>query len=116
MNIQNIMAILLSAMLPAIWAAAGPVATTAITAWVNSVVGRYVPRPVQLVLSSVIGAILAGLTGAAEGIDPTTAIGIGAAAGLAGQTFVSIHPDTLLASPPSAKIRQSVHGGSHPAR
>jgi hypothetical protein len=103
MDMSNLFKILLAAMLPAIWAAAGPVMTTAITAWVNSVIGSYVPRPVQLILSSLLTAILAGLTGSIEGLDAMTAAGIGAAMGLGTQTFASIQPATLLTTAPVGK-------------
>jgi hypothetical protein len=103
MDMNSIFRILLTAMLPAIWAAAGPVITTAVTAWVNQVVHAYVPRPIQLILSAVVTAVLAGLTGGVEGLDAITAAGIGAAMGLGTQTFASIQPATLLTTAPVGK-------------
>ena len=86
-----------------LWVAGGPVVTAAVTAWVNTIVHAYVPRPVQLVLSSIFGAIIAGMTGSLEGVDPSVAAGIGGAAGLGAQAFAMLKPSTLLTSAPGAK-------------
>ena len=80
----------LLSVLPALWAAVGPMATAAITKGVNQL-GAYVPRPVQVVLSSVITAVLAGLTG--------DAVGAAAGAGAAGQILAATKPETLLTTP-----------------
>jgi len=103
MNMSTIFNLLLTTLLPVLWAASGPVITTAVTAWINSVVGAYVPRPIQLILSSVLTAIAAGLTGSVVGLDATTSAGIGAAMGLGGQAFASIQPGTMLATAPAIK-------------
>lgn len=103
MDMHTIFTTLLSALLPVVWASVGPVATTAVTAWVNSVVGSYVPRPIQLILSSLLTAVTAGLTGSVLGLDATTSSGIGLAMGLGTQTFASISPKLMLATAPGAK-------------
>ena len=102
MDIHIILNMLLTALLPALWTASGPVVTTAITAWTNSVVGKYVPRPVQVILSGVLTSVVAGLTGSMIGLDQNMAAGTGLAIGLGAQTFASLHPDTMLSSPPPA--------------
>lgn len=102
MNMSMIFQILLTALLPALWAAFGPIATTAITAFVNQVVGKYVPRPVQLILSSLVTAVLTGLTGELEGLDTITAVGLGAATGLGMQAAVHLNPATMLATAPES--------------
>ena len=96
----NLTSSLVVSLLSLLWSSVGPLASSAITAWVNTIVGKYVPRPVQIILSSVIGAVTAGLSGSMVGLDPLTATGIGFAGGLAGQTFVSLHPKTMLSSAP----------------
>lgn len=100
MDISSILKLFMAAVLPAIWAMSGPVITAAVTAWINTIVHAYVPRPVQLILSSLLTAILAGLTAQVEGLDATTAAGIGAAMGLGTQAFAGIQPKTLLTSAP----------------
>jgi hypothetical protein len=100
MDMQTIFTLVLKTLLPALWVMSGPVITTAVTAWVNSVVGAYVPRPIQLIISSLLTAVAAGLTGQIEGLDATTSAGIGAAMGLGTQAFASIQPATLLATAP----------------
>lgn len=93
-------------LLPVLWAKFGPIATTAITAFVNQVVGAYVPRPIQLILSAVITAVLAGFTSAGEGADLNTAEVVGGMTGLLGlgmQAYTSIQPKTLLTTAPGSK-------------
>ena len=80
-----------------------PLATSAITAWINGVVKSYVPRPVQVALSTLLGAIAAALASETVGIPAEVAMSAGAIMGGVGQTFASLKPDTLLASAPSAK-------------
>lgn len=100
MDLSTLGMTVLNMVLPAIWAAVGPMATIAITAFVNNVVGKYVPRPVQLILASVISAITAGLTGSVEGIDPSVAVGVGATEGLGIQAALMINPKKALSSAP----------------
>lgn len=84
----------------ALWSAVGPLSTSAITSWVNSVTNKYVPRPVQIVLSSILTAMVAGVSGQLVGLDPATAAAVGASLGAGSQTFTSLNPRTLLASAP----------------
>lgn len=101
MNVSSIGHILLSMVLPAIWVSIGPIVTTAITATVNTVMHTYVPRPVQLILASIIGAVVAGTTGDVQGIDPTVAAEIGGAGGLGLETALMLNSNRFLAGQPS---------------
>jgi hypothetical protein len=96
MDKSQLITLLLTVLLPAIWTSAGPIANAAITGFVNGTLKTYVPRPVQLIIASVAGSFAAALTGVPEGMDPTTVNAAGAAAGLAGQTLAMMKPDTLL--------------------
>lgn len=79
-----------------------PMVTTAITAWVNSVVGKYVPRAAQGFLSALLGAVVAGLSGAGDavGVPTEAAMLIGASVAGGAQTYASLHPNTMLSGPP----------------
>lgn len=96
----------ISLILPILWATMGPTITTAVTAFTNQVVGAYVPRPVQLIIASLITAVLAGFTVVGTGGDVATAESVGAVTGLLGlgmQAHASIQPATLLATAPAKK-------------
>lgn len=95
---------LLAILIPAVWGAVGPVAMAALTKLVNRTVGAYVPRPAQVILSSVFGAVMAGVTG-----DASTAVGavstLGAAVtGGTAQLYAAIAPERLRTSPPPATV------------
>lgn len=98
--LPSILSMVTTMLIPALWVSFGPVATKAITLVVNSWTTKYVPRAVQVPLAGLLGAIIAGLTGDAAGIDPSIAAGIGASVGIGGQVLASLHPDTMAASPP----------------
>lgn len=83
---------LLVSVLPALWAAVGPLCTAWITRQVNKV-SVYVPRPVQVVLSAGITATLAGITG-----DPSGIVQAGLQ-GATGQVLAATDPETLLTTP-----------------
>lgn len=103
MNMQTITDLLVAVVLPALWTAGGPVVTAAITAWVNAIPKAYVPRPVQVIISGLFTAVLAGMTGGLEGLGMSTSAGLGLAVGLGTQTFAALQPRTLLTSSPGSK-------------
>lgn len=104
MDKSQLIAMLLTVLLPAIWTTAGPLANAAVAGFVNGTLKTYVPRPVQLILASVAGSFAAALTGSPEGMDPATINAAGAAAGLAGQSLAMIQPRALLTSAPPAVV------------
>lgn len=103
--IQTLLGMVTTMLIPALWVSFGPVATKAITLIVNSWTKAYVPRQVQVPLSGILGAIMAGLTGDAAGVDPNVAASIGTAMGLGAQIFASTHPDTMTASAPPTSTK-----------
>lgn len=82
----------LVSLLPALWAAVGPTVTAVITKGVNTFAGTYVPRPAQVVLSGLITATLAGLSGDPAGMAQA------AVQGASGQVLAATKPETLLTS------------------
>lgn len=102
--IQTILSMVTTMLLPALWVSFGPILTKGITGVVNSWTGKYVPRAIQVPIAGLLGAVIAGLTGATQGIDPGVAAGIGASIGLGGQVLASLHPDTMSASPPKTTV------------
>jgi len=91
---------LLHSTLPAIWVAIGPSLVALITKGVNMASTAYVPRWLQGILAAVIGAIFAGVTGEAAGVDPASATVLGGVSGAVGQTLAAIKPATLLTEAP----------------
>ncbi len=79
----------LNSLLPALWAAVGPVCVAFVTKGVNQLNTR-VPRPIQVILSSVIAAVGAGLSGDIAGA------GVAAIGGGAAQVYAATKPETLL--------------------
>lgn len=77
-------------LLPALWLAVGPMTVAAITAGVNSLSKQYVPRAIQVILSSVVTAVAVGLTGG-EAFQ-------GLVAGAGAQALAATKPETLLTS------------------
>lgn len=80
---------LLTMLLPAIWASVGPIAIAAITKGVNGV-GTRIPRPVQVVLSSVLGAASGALA------DGGATMVVTAVTGAASQLYAQSQPSTFL--------------------
>ena len=91
---------LLMMMIPSIWAAMGPVLIKGITASVNNFFGQYVPRPVQVIVSSILGALAAGLAGDAGSTATQVAAAGTALAGGASQIYAATQPYKLHADPP----------------
>ena len=98
MDKQAFLNLVVNVLIPAVWASSGPLITTAVTAWINSIIGTYVPRSVQVVLAGIMGSLVTGITAPQMGIDPGLAAGIGFTAGTLGQTAISLDPKTWLAS------------------
>lgn len=86
----------LKSLVPALWVAIGPVMVAAITKGVNRVSTVYVPRPVQVVLSGLFTAIVAGLTGDATAAMQAVGTGMGA--------------QVLAATPPNALLTEKREG------
>ena len=89
---------LVTMMIPAIWATVGPIAIKGLTMTVNGFVGAYVPRSLQVILASIIGAIAAALAA-----DPSVAVAT-AVTGGASQVYASIKPHNLHADAPPQGI------------
>lgn len=89
---------LLAMLLPAIWGSVGPLVITAITKFVNQVAGTYVPRPLQVVLSSILGAVSAGL------VDGGVTAVAAAVSGGAAQIYAGTEPETLRTSAPPVTL------------
>lgn len=95
---------LLTLLLPALWGAVGPLVMAAITRVVNGAFRAYVPRSLQVIVSSLLGAIVAGLTG-----DPSSAAGLAsvigsAVTGGASQVYAATKPETLRTSAPPVTL------------
>lgn len=91
---------ILTMLIPVLWGAIGPVVIAAITKFVNRGLGVYVPRPLQVILSSIMGAVVAGLTGDVSGSAGPASIAASAAAGGTSQVYAQTRPETLRASQP----------------
>lgn len=89
---KQILNMAISSLVPTIWVAVGPMMVAAITKGVNMVAGSYVPRPIQVVLSGLFTAIVAGLSG-----DPSM-IAQAAGTGVGSQILAATKPETLLTS------------------
>ena len=83
----------MTSLLPPLWAAIGPVMTAWITKQVNKA-SLYVPRPVQVAVSALVTAALAGISG-----DPVAMAQAGMA-GATGQVLAATNPETLRTSAP----------------
>ncbi len=85
---------LLTLLVPAIWASVGPLAIAGITKAVNGV-GSYIPRPVQVILSTILGAVAGTLA------DGGVTAAVTAVSGAATQVYAATKPETLLTTPKS---------------
>jgi len=85
----------IKSLVPALWMAVGPVAVAAITKQVNKYTMAYVPRELQVVLSGLIGAVGAGLTG-----SPEMAV-TGMVGGASAQVYAATPPAKLLTEGPA---------------
>lgn len=78
----------MKSLVPALWVALGPLAVAGITKGINKVSTAYVPRPIQMILAALVGAVGTGLTG-----DPSLV-----ATSVTGQVLAATKPETLLTS------------------
>lgn len=81
-------------MIPALWATIGPVVMKGLTMTVNKVASQYVPRPLQVIGASILGAIAAAFSGDMS-VAAATAV-----TGGASQVYASTEPYKLHADPP----------------
>ncbi len=80
---------MLTMIVPAIWASVGPLVIAAITKGMNGL-GQYVPRPLQVILSAVFGAMGGALA------DGGVTAAVTAATGIASQAYAQAPPAALL--------------------
>lgn len=88
--------VVLKVAFPALWTVASPFFTKGIT-WGLLMLVNIVPPSVQIVISSVIGATVAGLAGAIPDFPLTveSAAEMGAAGGATGQILANLHPNAV---------------------
>lgn len=82
----------MNTLIPVLWASIGPMVIAFLTKSVNSLSGQYVPRPLQVILSSILGALGAGL---ADGGITAAATAV---AGGASQLYAGADPEALRTS------------------
>lgn len=100
-DLKGILGLVVHTLLPAITIAFGPIAVAFITKGSNSLASKYIPREVQVMLSGVLTAALAGLTGDVSGAaTAVVTVGSGLGAGLVTQTLAATQPSTLLTEAP----------------
>lgn len=88
-DLKGLIDLAMKTLIPSLWVAVGPLAVAGITKIVNSMSTAYVPRSIQVILSSIVSAIGAGLSG---DISMVT----GAAMGAQAQLLAATQPKTLL--------------------
>lgn len=108
----NLWEVILKIAFPALWTVASPFFTKGIT-WGLLKIVNFVPQSVQIVISSVVGATIAGLAGAIPEFPLTTesAAQMGAASGATGQVLASLHPNAV--QPVGNQTMQSVQASSN---
>ena len=86
---QKIWEVFLKVLFPAVWTAVAPWVTGLVTSGI-----KQVPVPIQIVISSVLGAVMAGAAGAIPDFPLTieSAATMGAAGGGTGQLLVNMNP------------------------
>ena len=97
---QKLWEVFLKILFPTVWTAVSPYFTKYVTAgllWVMS----SVPASVQVVISSVIGGLLAGMAGAVPDFPLTveSAATMGAAGGATGQLLANMNPQAMQPQP-----------------
>lgn len=83
---------LLTILLPTVWASVGPLVIATITKFSNSALSTYVPRSIQIILSSILGAVAAGIA------DGGVTMAATAAGGAVSQIYTATQPASLLAT------------------
>ncbi len=81
---------LLFVLIPTIWASIGPLVIATVTKFINSTVGAHVPHGIQVILSSLMGAVAAGLG------DGGATIAATAISGATSQLYAGSQPSTFL--------------------
>lgn len=81
---------LLMVLIPSLWASVGPVVMAMLTKAVNSAMGAYVPRSLQVIVSSILGGLAASIA------DGGATVAATALAGGASQVYAGVQPATLL--------------------
>ena len=89
---KQLLTMALNSLVPAVWVAVGPMAVAAVTGLVNASSKKYVPRPVQVVLSGLLTAVVAGLSGDVVTAGQAVGLGVGS------QILAATKPETLLTS------------------
>jgi len=85
-DVKNLLVVLI----PSLWASMGPVIMAMLTKVVNSTVGTYVPRPLQVIVSSILGGLAASIA------DGGATVAATALAGGASQVYAATKPSSLL--------------------
>ncbi len=83
---------LLTVLLPTVWASIGPLVIATITKFSNSALNTYVPRSIQIIVSSILGAVAAGIA------DGGATIAATAVSGAASQIYAATQPASLLST------------------
>jgi hypothetical protein len=89
---QKAWEIFLKIVFPALWTGVAPYVTGLVTMGIS-----HVPAPLRVVISSVLGAVMAGAAGAIPDFPLTieSAATMGLAGGATGQVLANMNPDTL---------------------
>ena len=87
--------VILQGLIPAVWGAAGPLVMAWVTAQVNHYAGQYVPRVVQVIMSSVLGATAAALAGDVGTTVTNVAMAGSAVTGGVSQVYAATKPEVL---------------------
>lgn len=97
---QKVWEVFLKVLFPTLWTAVSPFFTKGVT-WALLKAVNSVPASLQVVVSSVIGAILAGAAGAIPDFPLTveSAATMGAAGGATGQMLANMHPQAVQPKP-----------------
>lgn len=89
---QKLWEVFLKVLFPAVWTAVAPWLTGIITMGI-----KHVPAPLRVVISSVLGAVMAGAAGAIPDfpLGVESAATMGAAGGATGQVLANMNPSAL---------------------
>jgi len=101
---QKAWEIFLKVLFPAVWTVGAPWVTGLITSGI-----KHVPSPLRVIISSVLGAITAGLAGAIPDFPLTieSASEMGAAGGATGQVLALLQPGAL--KPKTAAVKAELN-------
>jgi len=97
---QKAWEIFLKIVFPAIWTGVAPWVTGLVTSGI-----KHVPTPLRVVISSILGALMAGAAGAIPDfpLGMESAATMGAAGGATGQVLANLNPSTLKPKTESVK-------------